>query len=75
MAIDTTFVTVCGQLRTRKLHAKYSAPPSTPATMFQGYIFSDINVYMQRKQTVPAHCSMLFNILSSPFHPLAFPAL
>ena len=33
MAIDATFVTVWGQLRTRRLHAKYNAAPSTPATI------------------------------------------
>jgi len=59
MVTETTLVTVCGQLRTRKLHAKYNAPPSTPATMFQGYMLRDINVYMHKKQAVPPHCSVL----------------
>jgi len=33
MVIDTQFVNVWGQLRTRKLHIMYSTPPQNPAKM------------------------------------------
>jgi len=33
MVIDTQFVSVWGQLRTRKLHIMYSTPPQNPASM------------------------------------------
>jgi len=33
MVIDTVFVNVWGQLRTRKLHIMYSTPPQNPASM------------------------------------------
>jgi len=68
MAIDTTLVTVCGQLRTLRAHVKYKTAPAMPATMFQGYTLYDINVYMQRKQAVPAHCSILLSIYCHYFH-------
>jgi hypothetical protein len=55
MAIDTRLVTVCGVLATRRLHIKYSTPPQIPATIFHGYMSNDINVYIVKKQAVPAH--------------------
>jgi len=33
MVIDTQFVRVWGQLRTRRLHTMYSVPPQNPARM------------------------------------------
>lgn len=64
MVIETQFVSVWGQLRTRKLHIMYSVPPQNPASMLKLLCSgkNDINVYMHIKQAVPAHCTSKLNI-------------
>jgi len=66
MAIPTALVTICGLFATRRLHTMYKAPPQNPARMFQGYMLRLMNVYIIRKQAVPAHCIASFNFMPPP---------
>ena len=70
MAIPTAFVTICGLFATRRLHTMYKAPPQNPAKMFQGYMFSDIKVYITMKQAVPAHCIASLSFMLQPSNEL-----
>ena len=67
MDTPTTFAIVCGQLRTRTLHSRYSEPPTSPATTFRGCSSGKklINVYMHKNDAVPAHCIMLLSFIDA----------
>ena len=63
-AIATTLTIICGLFATRIVHIKYSTPPNSPQTMFQGCSCGkkDISTYIVSRHAVPAHCSILFSI-------------